>query len=178
MWLTDLEVAAEDLTALGLRRAFMTFLMEQTHRSSAVTAGRTSFSPQERRGAELFREQCERCHQARVATEDAASRVAFEGWEAVIFSPAAPIVWGDARYEKTGVEPLVHESGARVPSLRRLYKKHPYFTNGRAKSVADVLARARFGDGVFFHDTAPEGARLRALDEGDRAAIEAFLLLL
>lgn len=178
-WFDDAGVTGADLTAVGLRRAFMTFLMEWSHRSSAITAGRTAFSDEERRGAAVFRDRCEGCHEARLASDVAASRVPFDRWEAKIFSDAAPIVWGQARYEKTGVEPYVHAEGARVPSLRRLYKKHPYFTNGTAKSLADVLARVRTGDGAFLHDAppspAPAGAALAA---DERAALEAFLKLL
>ena len=67
-------------------------------------------------------------------------------------------MWGKAEYKKTGVEPYVHENGARVPSLRRLYKKRPYFTNGSAKTLEEVLARARFAPGGFWHE-APESGR-------------------
>lgn len=175
-WFAGVGLTDVDLTAPALRRAFMTFVMEQSHRRSAITAGRAAFTDDERRGAAVFRDRCEGCHEARLASDEPGSRVAFERWEREIFSDAAPIVWGQARYAKTGVEPYVHPEGARVPSLRRLYKKHPYFTNGSAKSLAEVLARARSAGDTFFHDGAPEGAV--ALPDGERAPLEAFLLLL
>jgi hypothetical protein len=175
-WLARMGVTADDLTALGLRRAFMAFLMDFSHRQSALTAEQTAFTADERRGAELFRDRCEGCHEARLESDVPSSRQPFEGWEAKVLSNAAPIVWGRSTYEKTGVVPYVHEQGARVPSLRRLYKKHPYFTNGAAKSIAEVLERARFGDGEFLHDGG--GAPLNALSGGERAALQAFLRLL
>ena len=79
-----------------------------------------------------------------------------------------------ATYERTGVEPYVHERGTRVPPLRRLYKKRPYFTNGSAPDLDDVLRRARVRAGGFAHD----GATGELLDEPSQEALRAFLDLL
>ncbi len=177
-WLEDLGVTGDDVTAVGLRRAFMAFLMDFTPRASVITAGRRTFTAVERSGAEAFRDRCESCHEARLASDVAASRQPFETWERHLFSEAAPIVWGQAKYAKTGVVPYVHDDGARVPSLRRLHAKHPYFTNGSAKTLADLLARFRFGKDTFFHDGAPADANLERLSDDEREAIEAFLRLL
>ncbi|MFO0591919.1 MAG: hypothetical protein U0441_30510 [Polyangiaceae bacterium] len=177
-WLADLGVTDADLDAVSLRRAFMAFLMDFTPRASAITAGRAAFTDEERRGAELFSERCERCHEARLASDVAASRRPFAEWERAIFSEAAPIVWAHDAYEKTGVVPYVHDSGARVPSLRRLYRKHPYFTNGDAKTLGDVLARARWSDKDFLHEGGPDSAPFASFSSEDRAALEAFLRLL
>jgi cytochrome c peroxidase len=92
----------------------------------------------------------------------------------------APIVWGKDQYNQSGVVPYVHPEGARIPSLRRLYKKHPYFTNGSAKDLPSVLDRARFGDGTFWHET-PDGqsdAETTRLDAREQKALLAFLDLL
>jgi hypothetical protein len=62
------------------------------------------------------------------------------------------------------VMPYLHASGTRVPALRRLYKKWPYFTNGSAKSLADVL------------DSHHDGAANLIAD--DKTALLAFLALL
>ncbi|MDF2694072.1 MAG: hypothetical protein K0S65_2455, partial [Labilithrix sp.] len=69
----------------------------------------------------------------------------------------------------------VHERGARVPSLRRVYKKRPYFTNGSAPDLASVLRRARFAEGSFSHDEAAPGSQL---DEPTVRALAAFIDLL
>jgi len=91
-------------------------------------------------------------------------------------SEAGPIVWARDGYEKTGVEPYVHELGARPTSLRRLEDKRPYFTNGSAKTLGAVLERARWDGARFFHDGAPEAAS--GLTPDERASLAAFLLLL
>ncbi len=177
-WLAGLGVIDSDLSAVAMRRAFMTFLMEWSPRSSPLTAGQSAFSDAERRGAELFRSHCEGCHEARLASDVPASRVPFASWTQHVFSPASPIVWGQPRYAKTGPAPYVHDEGARVPSLRRLYKKGPYFTTGAAKTLLDLLARARWGGERFFHDAAPPDPALHALTAGERIDLEAFLRLL
>ncbi len=70
----------------------------------------------------------------------------------------------------------MNEKGARVVSLRRLYKKYPYFTNGSARDLASVLDRAGILGDRFFHEGAPVGAtRLRA---EEKVALVAFLDLL
>jgi hypothetical protein len=159
-----------------LRLAFMEFLSGFAHRPSPKAALRSTFTTDERRGAALFRDRCEACHEARLAADEPASRVPFEGWEALVLAPEGALVWGTARYAKTGVEPYVHEQGARVPSLRRLYKKQPYLTNGSARDLRSLLARAGFrGDG-FRHAGAGEGwERLTGADIDD---LTAFLDLL
>jgi hypothetical protein len=125
----------------------------------------------------VFRDRCERCHAARLLTDRADSSVPFAGWERLVMSSAGPIVWARDTREKTGVMPYVHEDGARIPSLRRLYRKRPYFTNGSAPDLGAVLRRARFTASGFLHDAGADDAGDR-LDDADRAALLAFLDLL
>jgi hypothetical protein len=103
------------------------------------------------------------------------SRVPFAQWEALVLAPAGPILWARDTYEKTGVVPYVHPAGARVPSLRPLYKKRPYFTNGSAPDLDDVLRGARRGPNGFTH-AGDEGTVL--LDAPSRTSLRAFLDLL
>lgn len=178
-WLEHLGVTRRT-EPLELRRALMRFLADFSHRPNPVVVARASgraaaFEPLEREGARLFRDRCEGCHAARLSADDAGSRVAFERWEAMILDEAAPIVWGSAGYEKTGVFPYVHSDGARTPSLRRLYKKHPYFTNGSAKSIGDVLDGVRFVGDKTLHARAETAERL---DDASKRALAAFLELL
>lgn len=154
-----------------LRRALMSFLMSWTHRTNPMTVGRTSFTAEERAGAELFRARCEGCHQARTAADDAASRVPFERWEAMIFA-GGPIVWASDTYEKTGVMPYVHDAGARTTSLRRTYKKRPYFTNGSAPDMETVLRGVRLAP--FSH----AGGSGERLPDAGIGPLRAFLDLL
>jgi hypothetical protein len=177
-WLGALRLDKASYTAVELRLAFMDFLMAFSHRPNprAVRSeGGRSFSALERRGAEAFRDKCEGCHQARVAADVADSRVAFDRWESLVLSERGPLVWASEGYQKTGVVPYVHENGARTPSLRRLYKKKPYFTNGTAGDVRTVLERVRFVGSETKHDGTTEGA---ALDRETIESLEAFLDLL
>ncbi|MGK4003616.1 hypothetical protein WMF31_13380 [Sorangium sp. So ce1036] len=191
-WLAELGVTGEgraELRPEALRRALMSFLMAFSHRRNPAAQGRARFTALERAGARVFHDRCARCHAPVLKSDDPGSAVPFERWEALVLAPEGAIVWGRAGYEKTGVVPYVHEDGARVPSLRRLYKKRPYFTNGSAKTLREVLERARFdarpapagaaaAEGAFFHDGAPAGAGLAALDPGEIEALLAFLDLL
>jgi cytochrome c peroxidase len=166
----------ERVEPLELRRALMRFLTDFSHRPNGAVVGRTTFEPHERDGARLFRDRCEACHAARLSADDATTRVAFEQWEPMILREASPIVWGSVGYKKTGIIPYVHPDGARTPSLRRLYKKHPYFTNGSARSIDDVLDAVRFTPSETFHAQAPPGAE--SLDTAGKRALRAFLELL
>jgi hypothetical protein len=165
--------APERFSAEDLRRAFIAFLIEFTHRRNPA-ADHAAFTPIEKRGAEVFRDRCASCHAARLIAEEPTSELAFERWEKLVLSPAGPIVWNNAAYAKTGVLPYVHDDGARVPTLRRLYKKWPYFTNGTAKSLADVLARFSYDAKTSLHD----GGGTTKLTADEQAALLAFLDLL
>jgi hypothetical protein len=137
--------------------------------------GRSSFSDRERQGAALFRDRCEGCHEARLASDQPASRVPFERWESLVMAREGAIVWGKDVYVQSGVLPYVHEKGARVPSLRRLYKKRPYFTNGAADDLDDLLARARFLPSGFQHDVPlsdASAAPMRAALAGDETQLD------
>jgi cytochrome c peroxidase len=161
-----------------LREAFMTFLMDFTHRSNPAAIDHARFTELERAGAQVFRDRCAACHAARLVADDPGSVVAFERWESLVLSPAGPIVWSNATYAKTGVVPYVHADGARVPALRRLYKKWPYFTSGSARSLADMLDRFASSSETVYHAGAPADAALVRLTADDKAALRAFLDLL
>jgi len=176
-WIRDLGVPASELDAASLRYALTVFLMDFTHRPNPMAIDHAAFTPGERAGADVFARRCEGCHAARISADVPASRVAPVEWERLVLAREGPIVWGSNEYQKTGVEPYVSPRGARVPSLRRLYKKRPYFTNGAAKTLREVLERARWqGATGCFHDRAPEG--LDALSYQERESLLAFLALL
>lgn len=177
-WLAALGVTESALGPEELRRDLMAFLMGFSHTPNPAVGGREHFTDSEERGAELFRDRCEHCHAARLQSDVPAGALPFAAWEASVFSPEGPLVWASAEYRKTGVTPYVHELGARTPSLRRLYLKWPHFTNGSARTLLDVVTRARF-DGVrFFHDGAPPDATLHAFTNDEARDVTAFLELL
>jgi hypothetical protein len=175
-WVDSLGIARDSFAPEDLRRALMAFLMDFMPRPNPAVAGRSRWSDVERAGAEVFRDRCESCHEARLVTDEPSTRAPFERWEALVMAPEGALVWASAEYQKTGVLPYVNERGARVVSLRRLYKKYPYFTNGSAKDLASVLDRASFAGGRFFHDAAPAGAI--GLRGDEKRALAAFLDLL
>jgi hypothetical protein len=172
--------AGGPLTPVALRRALMTFFMEFTPRPNPMVLGRARWTDTEGRGAAVFRERCESCHSARLIADDPGSRVPFAQWEQHVMSPEGSIVWASSEYAKTGVMPYVNERGARVVSLRRLFKKYPYFTNGSAKDIRAVLDRIRLGPGgAFAHDgAAPGGVDAAGLAPSEKTELTAFLELL
>lgn len=173
-WWSYLAATGPSLAPEVLREGLMRFLIRFTHRENEA-ANHAAFTPAEKRGAEVFRDRCASCHAARLIAEEPASEVAFARWEALVLSRPGPLVWNTAAYAKTGVEPYVHDEGTRIPTLRRLGKKYPYFTNGSAKSLGELLDRFAY-DTTGHHDQAtPAMTRLTA---GDKAALLAFLDLL
>jgi hypothetical protein len=187
-WLHQVEGAPARLAPDYLRKSFMQFLFDQTHRANPAALGRDRFTERERAGARVFRDRCASCHAPRLISDVATTAVPFDRWESLVLSPNGPLVWSNAEYGKTGVVPYVNPSGSRVPALRRLYKKWPYFTTGSAKSLGDVLDRyaeeprsrsesaANPSAPVVFHDNAPAAAKHLAAD--DKTALLAFLQLL
>ena len=110
--------------------------------------------------------------------EEPTTVVPFERWEKLTLSPAGPIVWNNAEYAKTSVTPYVHAEGTRVPSLRRLYKKWPYFTSGIAKSLGELLDHYAYDSKRTFHDRAPANVSMKQLTADEKTALLAFLALL
>jgi cytochrome c peroxidase len=159
----------------------MRYLMGLTHPENPRTVGRDEFTHEERGGAELFAAHCQSCHEPRYSTvtgdPNTSERVLESQWERVLFSREGALVFGAARKVRTGVEPYVHDHGARVPSLRRVADKYPYFTNGRARSLDEVLARARFDSEGFRHDGPPTADTSR-FSTVERRRLVAFLELL
>jgi len=178
-WLEWLGVAPGELSARELREALLAHFMLVTHPPNPFAQPPRPWSEAEEQGLQLFRQHCESCHQARLVTDSAGSRVPFEAWHDLVFSEAGPIVWARDSYEKTGIEPLVHPQGARVPSLRRVHAKYPYFTNGSVRSLPALLGAVRWNTERFYH-RAPQdaGTGLSALSPGEQQALYEFLLLL
>jgi cytochrome c peroxidase len=179
-WLAAVPGIPAELSAKDLRQAFMTFLMDFSHRENpaVVTHAQATFTQGERAGAQVFRDRCASCHEARLLSDGPATVVPFERWESLVLAPNGPIVWTNAAYAKTGVTPYVYDNGARVAPLRRLYKKWPYFTNGSARSLTDVLERFAWGPTGTYHDAAPADEKLGRLTADERSSLLAFLELL
>jgi len=164
----------------GLRSALMAFLRRASMPQNPSTREREHFEPLEAEGAAVFATHCEDCHQARLSTDEPDTRQPFATWESLLFANGGlhngPITWASDAYAATRILPFVHERGARVPSLRRLHLKWPYFTNGRADTLEAVLVGFRVDPAD--HDLEPATGPEHGLDTGQRAALLAFLGLL
>lgn len=180
-WLAALGAGTAALSPLELRRSLLEFLARFSHEESPFASARGEprhFTDAERRGAVAFRTRCEHCHEARLIASEPASRVPFERWEALTFSPSTPVVWARGDYAKTGVVPYVDPEGTRVPSLRRLYLKRPYLTNGSAATLEAVLENVRLGPHDFVHAPPLDRPDLAPLAPAERADLLEFLRLL
>lgn len=175
-WLAAIVGHERPLSPVALRTGVLRFLMAFAHRPNPRLRGREGLSELEERGAVVFEQRCVSCHAARLSTDDPTSEVARADWERMIFEQGAPLVWASEPYREVGVEPYVHDEGARTPSLRRVEHKRPYFTNGSVRSLEALLEQVGWQGDRFFHAGAPEGAsRLRS---EEREALLAWLRLL
>ena len=95
----------------------------------------------------------------------------FHSWQDWLESNDRDLVWGAPFFSKTGIEPYVRPGGARVPSLRRVAEKYPYFTNGSAATLRDVLTSFRYRGVQAWHAHDP-ARHDSAADSLPRADIE------
>ena len=180
-WLGELGVTAETLQPLELRRALLAFLARFSHAENPLAVRRPEprrFTDDERRGAEIFRERCVSCHAGRLVAQDASKAVPFERWEELVLSPEGPIVWSNGEYAKTGVLPYVDSKGTQTPSLRRLYVKRPYLTNGSARTLDELVREVRFSDAGFWHGSDRPARDEKPIGRDEQRALLAFLRVL
>ncbi|MFV8752231.1 hypothetical protein ACNOYE_16915 [Nannocystaceae bacterium ST9] len=180
-WLAMLQGWPGEVDGERLRRSLMAFLIRWTLPSNPRARARAgqAFTAREARGAELFREHCESCHEARLLADDPDTRVPFDRWAELVLSESGPIVWASDVYAGTAIRPWVHELGARVPSLRRLHLDGPYFTTGQADSVSAVLEGVRIRpDHELRVDHDLPGSPGQALSREQQLDLLAFLDLL
>jgi hypothetical protein len=99
--------------------------------------------PPARRGLRVFQKRCADCHQPVTATRGGRA-LPFEEWEQALLTGEPELVWASPLFFKTGVTPYVDRAGTRVPSLRRIRYKYPYFTNGSSPTLHHLLQRFRY----------------------------------
>jgi hypothetical protein len=165
----------EDLSPIAQRDALARYLRERPFEPNLDAQREGAWTAEVERGAGLFARWCESCHAARLVASDPSTRVPPADWRALVTSPEGPIVRGRDGYERTGIEPYVHELGARPSSLRRIAWKTPYFTDGSSQTLEDVLTRVgRPAAGALpTHHGGPP-----LLDREEVLALQAFLRLL
>lgn len=174
-WLDEVEKLPERLSPAELRRAFLSFFIDFQHRPNPWRLRNRSLDARAQQGLDVFRQHCEDCHQAVPSTRDDSKAVPFEDWPDWLTGDR-DLVWGAPFYSKTGIRPYVDPAGARVPSLRRVWLKHPYFTNGSSTSIRDVLERFRYrGSTVWHHLDRKDEPGAQALTTEEIEALEALL---
>jgi hypothetical protein len=137
--------------------------------SPFVAPGQRALTAQQRRGLAVFRDGCAGCHQlvGDTARGDAVAKTTLErrllGGQVALASP---------RLYDVGT-PVLGKTGNNPPSLRGVWEAAPYFSDGSARTLEDVLARTD-PDAKQVH-AAANAERPPAIDEESRAALLAFL---
>ncbi len=159
------------------RVALLTFLIDFGHRRNPFRSANAILTDLEQEGLGVFRDRCSACHQPLTSTRETGQFVPFGDWAERTTSAESDLIWGAPLFFKTGIEPYVAEKGARAPSLRRVSRKQPYFTNGSSPTLDDVLHRFRVTGPSGLHEVSggEDVMESRALSDSE---IDALLALL
>jgi mono/diheme cytochrome c family protein len=137
--------------------------------SPFVKAGRRALDRDERSGLTLFRDRCAGCHQL-VGDSARGDRIPPAQLERRLL--AGEVALTDARLHAVGT-PVLGDGGNNPPSLRGVWEAAPYFSDGSARTLEDVLRRTD-PDAREVH--APANAtRPPAFTPAERAVLIAFL---
>jgi hypothetical protein len=137
--------------------------------SPFVAPGATSLDPQARRGLTLFRESCAGCHRL---VEDTAvgNHVDPASLEARLLAGQIALT-SPGRYA-VGT-PNLAEGGNNPPSLRGVWDAAPYFSDGSARTIEELLRRT--DPGALAVHAKENAAHPPAFSAEGRAALLAFL---
>jgi len=130
---------------------------------------RRTLAPDERRGLAAFRDRCSGCHQLLPAT--GADRAPASSALEPLLLDARLVLTSALRYD-VGT-PVLGEGGNCPPSLRGVWSAAPYFTDGSAATLEDVLRRTD-PSARAVHSPA-NAQRPPALSPRQRADLAAFL---
>ncbi|ACY19132.1 hypothetical protein [Haliangium ochraceum] len=174
-WLGDIELTVggeqiRALSTLAVRRALLVFLARRPVEPGFLRAPGQPLSAQAARGAELVLRDCARCHEP---TPRVGSGQALGAAEALEYLLERPLAWSAPRRERTGAAPYYTEAGNRVSPLTQLGRGGPFFTDGSAPTLVDLIRRS---DPTAELVHAPENAQAPHYGAEDEAAIAAFLL--
>jgi hypothetical protein len=137
--------------------------------SPFVAPGRSRLTATERRGFQTFRENCSGCHRLVRSTDDEHAIAASE-IEARLL--ARQVVLTSAGLHDVGT-PVLGEGGNNPPSLRGVWAAAPYFSDGSADTLDDVLRRTN-PDSPKIH-AAENATHPPAFSAATRADLLAFL---
>jgi DNA-binding beta-propeller fold protein YncE/mono/diheme cytochrome c family protein len=153
-----------------LRAALVAYMVRiPPEPSPYVAPGRRAFDRQERAGLALFRDRCAGCHQL-VGDSTRGDRVPARDLERRLL--AGEVALTDARLHAVGT-PILGDGGNNPPSLRGVWEAAPYFSDGSARTLEDVLRRTD-PDAAAVHSPS-NAARPPAFTAAEAAALLAFL---
>ena len=122
--------------------------------SPFVAPGQRNLATPARRGLEIFRDNCADCHQL-VRSTNALHAIPASEIEARLL--AGQVALTSARLYDVGT-PVLGEGGNNPPSLRGVWAAAPYFSDGSAATLEDVLGR-----------TNPVAAKIHAAENAKQA---------
>lgn len=137
--------------------------------SPFVTPGARALTPAARRGLALFRDRCAGCHQM-IGNSDLGNHVPEATAEARLLAGQVALT-SPGRYN-VGTR-VLGEGGNNPPSLRGVWDDAPYFSDGSARSLEELLRRTN-PDADMVHSPA-NAARPPAFSAEEQAALLAFL---
>ena len=173
-WLDTIEALPSVMGPLELRRAFVDFFYDFKSPINPWRLRKRKLSAKAMQGLEIFRDNCQDCHQPRTSTQTKLT-VPFQDWPRFLLDSELDLVWGASFSTKTGILPYVSKAGTRVPSLRRIWTKYPYFTNGSSRNLTEVLQRFRFSGIERWHEPPPDRPETRSLSEIEIKSLLAVL---
>ncbi len=139
-----------------VRAALAAYMAEiPGERSPFVSPGRRTLTPAERRGFAAFKGNCARCHQLVRSTLDPREIPSAE-IEARLLAGDVALTSADLYDVGT---PVLGDGGNNPPSLRGVWAAAPYFTDGSAATLKDVLAR-----------TNPEATKVHAVENAGKTS--------
>ncbi len=157
-------------TPYEVRSALVSYLMQLGPRRGPLRLPSGGFSEQARRGFETFAADCLSCHEA---TPDMRSRRRVPKDEILAHLERRPLSFGAPLYARTGVLPYYTRHGNRISPLVALSRGGPYFSNGAAGTLFDVIAMTKPGAALVH---APENAARPHYSAEQTAELVAFLL--
>ncbi len=158
------------LSPVALRAALAAYMARiPPEPSPFVATGRHALTVEERRGLAVFRESCAGCHEL-VGDTALGNGIPPRDLERRLL--AGQVALTSARLYDVGT-PVLGKTGNNPPSLRGVWDAAPYFSDGSARSLDDVLRRT---DPSAPKVHAPENAeRPPALSPEARTALLTFL---
>jgi cytochrome c peroxidase len=158
------------LSPAEVRRALAAYLaVLPLEPSPFVAPGARALAPEARRGLSLFLRSCSGCH-APVGNTALGNRIPRPELEARIL--AREVAFSSPSLHDVGT-PVLGDGGNNPPSLRGVWEAAPYFSDGSASTLAEVLRRTDPRQ-ARVHDA--ENARRRArFSAGESLALLAFL---